>query len=31
MTEMTVNAFSKQANLLLQISGEDGNPLKTFG
>ncbi|MBI5031000.1 MAG: hypothetical protein HZB51_10770 [Chloroflexi bacterium] len=28
---MTVNAFSKQANLLLEISGADGNPLKTFG
>lgn len=28
---MTINAFSKQANLLLEISGADGQPLKTFG
>jgi hypothetical protein len=28
---MTVNAFSKQASLLLEISSADGQPLKTFG
>ncbi len=28
---MTVNVSSNQAHMLLQVSGADGNPLKTFG
>jgi hypothetical protein len=28
---MTVNVFSNQGHLLLQIASADGNPLKTFG
>ncbi len=28
---ITVDVFSKQAKMLLQIHGADGNPLKTFG